>query len=250
MRYRGTPLSVFLLAFLWWRCVDAFVVRPWPGKQHGWCSCVACNIASTALHFTPPHNIDTSSISFLGRGPEAIVRPGAVLVAPTDEYNHYLMKSALFVYAMGMDEYDEPVIRCVVIDNPTPFTMGEMANLKGHLSENLLYRGGNSGGETAMLLHSVMEIGKEEIGSSGIYEGGLEMAKAGDFVVERFKFFFNYCQFSPNELESMLDEVNPETGDAWVSLQVPAETILHEWDKNDCWKFLRKVVRERFPIEA
>jgi hypothetical protein len=40
----------------------------------------------------------------IGLGPNAIVREGVVLVAPPEEYNHYLMRSALFVYAMGLDE--------------------------------------------------------------------------------------------------------------------------------------------------
>jgi hypothetical protein len=63
-----------------------------------------------------------------------------------------------------------------------------------------------------------------------IYEGGLAQAlslvnaatEADDAdanvaqapVVNDFKFFFNYCQFSPVELETMLDVIDPETGDA------------------------------------
>lgn len=199
---------------------------------------------SSSLFYTP-HSIQASSIRFLGKGANALVRPGVVLIAPEEEYNHYLMRAAIFVYAMGMDEYDEYVIRCVVLDNPTPFTMKEMAGVGGRLHGNLLYRGGNVGGETAMMLHSVNEFGREEIGTSGIFEGGLEQAQNADSPVENFKFFFNHCQFSPNELETMLEEIDPETGDGWVSVEAPSDLVLEEWDKNDCWRFLRNVVQGR-----
>jgi hypothetical protein len=219
--------------------------------------------------------LDASAIRYLGLGPNAIVREGAVLVAPPEEYNHYLMRSALFVYAMGLDDYNEQVIRCVVLDNPTPFTLGEMATgLNGMerdgsssssassspLLNNLIYRGGNLGGETAMMLHSRKELERDEIGTSGIYEGGLAQAlsqvktiteadadanEAQAPMVNDFKFFFNYCQFSPVELETMLDVIDPETGDAWISFEVPPALILEEWDKNEFWRYLRNDWKKR-----
>lgn len=220
--------------------------------------------------------LDASAIRYLGLGPNAIVREGVVLVAPPEEYNHYLMRSALFVYAMGLDDYNEQVIRCVVLDNPTPFTLGEMATgLNGMerdgssssssspsspLLNNLIYRGGNLGGETAMMLHSRKELKRDEIGTSGIYEGGLAQAlslvnaateadadanEAQAPVVNDFKFFFNYCQFSPVELETMLDVIDPETGDAWISFEVAPALILEEWDKNECWRYLRNEWKKR-----
>lgn len=218
---------------------NAFVVTP----VHQ--SLLRQSPSSSSLFYTP-HSIQASSIRFLGKGANALVRPGVVLIAPEEEYNHYLMRAAIFVYAMGMDEYDEYVIRCVVLDNPTPFTMKEMAGVGGRLHGNLLYRGGNVGGETAMMLHSVTEFGREEIGTSGIFEGGLEQAQnADDCPVENFKFFFNHCQFSPNELETMLEEIDPDTGDGWTSVEAPSDLVLEEWDKNDCWRFLRNVVKGR-----
>jgi len=97
------------------------------------------------------------------------------------------------------------------------------------------------------MLHDVADLEKEEIGMSGMYEGGLQNAVERDFDVKRFKFFFNYCEFLPSELEKILDEeVDPDTGDAWISVEVPTETILHEWDKNDCWKYLRNIVKSCF----
>lgn len=72
-----------------------------------------------------PTNIDPSRpppIRYLGRGPRAIVRPGVVLLAPKHEQSHFLMKSAVFVYAMGLNEYDEYVTRGVIIDHPVSTT--------------------------------------------------------------------------------------------------------------------------------
>ena len=50
-------------------------------------------------------------IRFMGRGSNAIVRPGVTLIAPGHEYNHFLMKSAVFIYAVGLNDYDEMVAR-------------------------------------------------------------------------------------------------------------------------------------------
>lgn len=53
----------------------------------------------------------SNEIKYLGSGPDAIVRPGVVLVAPEQEYDHFLMKSAVFVYAIGLDDNEDMVIR-------------------------------------------------------------------------------------------------------------------------------------------
>ena len=52
-----------------------------------------------------------TSVRYLGKGERAIIRPGVVMVAPSHESSHFLMKSAVFVYAMGFDEYGEHVTR-------------------------------------------------------------------------------------------------------------------------------------------
>ena len=85
----------------------------------------------------------SSKIRYLGSGDDAIIRPGVVLVAPKHEYDHFLMKSAVFVYAIGLDENEDMVIRGVIIDHPTAFTISEMSpNVMGSLSENLMFRAG------------------------------------------------------------------------------------------------------------
>lgn len=65
-------------------------------------------LSSTSLQ--SQENVN-NEIRYLGSGPDAIVRPGVVLVAPEHEYDHFLMKSAVFVYAIGLDDNNDMVIR-------------------------------------------------------------------------------------------------------------------------------------------
>ena len=211
-------------------------------------------------------------IRFLGKGPNAIIRPGTVLVAPKSEFHHFYRRAAIFIYAMGEDEDMEDgtyVIRGAILDHPTPFTLGEMINDSALLSSqqelsntinsnnnnnknqpanpiasNLIYRGGDKGGDSVFMLHNQESIGNGEmIGTSGIFQGGLrqavELCATGQAKAQDFKFFFNFCQFTEAELESMLDD------DPWVAVEVPSEMVLSaEWDRGDCWKQLRNLLRD------
>eukprot|EP00804_Cyclotella_cryptica_P025367 CCRYP_012457-RB/>CCRYP_012457-RB protein AED:0.03 eAED:0.03 QI:365/1/1/1/1/1/2/58/273 len=197
-----------------------------------------------------------NGIRYLGSGPDAIVRPGVVLVAPKHEYDHFLMKSAVFVYAIGLDDNQDMVIRGVIIDHPTAFTVGEMSpNVMGSISNNLLFRGGNSGGDTAMMLHSAggphgpIQSG-DMIGNSGIYEGGIvsamEAVDSGLIDASHCKFFFNYMQFRELELDDMFASL--EDGDAWASLEVPSELVLDsDLERGEMWSKLHNAVK-RFRI--
>lgn len=194
-----------------------------------------------------------SAVRFLGRGKDAIVRPGVVLLAPPDEYHHFLRQAAVFLYAMGEDENNVFVIRGAIIDHPTPFTMGEMADRDGDAYEvfqNLLYRGGEFGGESAFMFHSDDKLGEltgsEMIGTSGIFQGGLEYALANKKSVDpkKAKFFFNYMEFTEQELEQMLD-IGTDHSDTWTAVEVPPEYVLDsDCDRGEVWAKLRNIVRE------
>lgn len=144
----------------------------------------------------------------------------------------------------------------VIIDHPTAFTVGEMSpNVVGAISNNLLFRGGNSGGDTAMMLHSAggprgpIPSG-EMIGNSGIYEGGIasamEAVDSGLVDASRCKFFFNYMQFRELELDDMFASL--EDGDAWASLEVPTELVLDsDLERGEMWSKLHNAVK-RFRI--
>lgn len=210
----------------------------------------------TKLYGTAPESHPAPSarpVRFLGKGPNAIVRPGVVLVAPAHEASHFLMKSAVFVQAVGEDEEGTTLVRGVIIDHPTAFTMGEMApgTVYGSLAGNILFRGGDAGRDTAMLLHSrggdAVECG-DMIGASGIYEGGLQSAldaaEGGVVDPEEFKFFFNFVEFTERQLEQMLAEVDGE-GDAWMSVEVPKEMVLDgDFNRGEAWKYIRNQITQ------
>jgi Uncharacterized ACR, COG1678 len=192
-----------------------------------------------------------SSVRFLGKGERAIVRPGAVLVAPTHEYHHFYRQAAIFIHAMGEDDYGVYVVRGVIIDHPTPFTLNEMmpdGKITGNpLGDNLLFRGGDKGGDGVILMHNRESLGQSVIGTSGVYQGGwdaaLEACANGEADVGDFKVFFNYCEFTEHELEDLLK--SNEDGDCWASVEVESDFVLSEdWDRGDCWKRLRNAVAQ------
>ncbi len=197
-----------------------------------------------------------TSVRFLGRGTNAIVRPGCVLVAPPDEFHHFLRQAAVFIYAMGEDEYDTFVIRGVIIDHPTPFTIQEMMarednkdSSQATFLQNLLYRGGELG-DAAFLLHSDATLGEqanlEMIGTSGVFQGGLDHALSTNYSMDpqKAKFFFSYMEFTEAELEEMLENREDESTQ-WVSVEVPPDFVLSsDWDRGEAWARLRNAIRE------
>jgi len=198
-------------------------------------------------------NEDSGKIKFLGSGEDAMIRPGVVLVAPNHEYDHFLRRSAVFVYAIGVDEDENTIIRGVVLDHPTAFSIGEMSpNVVGTLSENVFFRGGYDGNDSAMMLHSAGGPSgpvKSEImiGSSGIFEGGIasamESADAGEINPTQCKFFFSHMQFTEKELENMF--AGAEDEDEWVSLEIPPEYVLNsEYERGQLWSKLRNKIRD------
>ena len=114
---------------------------------------------------------------------------------------------------------------------------------------NLLYRGGDLGGESAFMLHSDDDLAQvadiEMIGTSGVYEGGFEHALENGESLDpsKAKFFFSYMEFTEQELENMLEDPQ-EDGDAWVSVEVAPEIVLSsDYDRGDAWARLRNAVR-------
>ena len=228
---------------------------------------VSVLFASTSTRRSGSSSSD-NDVRFLGRGPRAIVREGAVLVAPQHEYHHYYRQAAIFVYDMGYeDDHLEQegvyVIRGVILDHPTPFTLQEMIpakfvqqppgdnndnNSNNPLGESLLFRGGDKGADGVVLLHNRPELGVAEIGASGVFQGGWDAAlaavAANEADADDFKAFFNYCEFTEAELEELLE--SEEDGDGWASVEVGNDIVLSDqWDRGDCWKRLRNAVSQQ-----
>lgn len=192
-----------------------------------------------------------TNINFLGRGANALVREGVVLVAPTHEFHHFYREAAIFVFAIGENESGDLMIRGVILDHPTPFTLEEMMEnsmLKDTtLKDNLLFRGGDTGAEQVIMLHKHEGIGQSAVGTSGIFQGGfneaIEACKQGTVDSSDFKLFFNYCEFTEATLEEMLDST--EDGDSWMSVEVDPSFVLDaEWDRGGACRRLRNVVRQ------
>jgi hypothetical protein len=151
-------------------------------------------------------------IRFLGKGVDAIVREGAVLLAPSHEFHHFYRRAAIFIYSIGTDtttaattasvrpgdDGDEETlyIRGLILDHPTAFTINDVLGgvddrfVSTAFGEtNLVHRGGDKGGDGLILLHDVKNIAATfadasavydddddddmmMIGNSGLYQGG------------------------------------------------------------------------------
>lgn len=207
----------------------------------------------------PPLGTERSGIRFLGKGESALVKTGVVLVAPQHEYHHYYRHAAIFLYAMGEDEHGVSVARGLILDHPTPFTLEEMMpdniDVDNPLAKNFLFRGGDKGGDGVTVLHNRPELAQSAIGDDddtglspfGIYQGGWEAALAacrdGSASVDDFKFWFNYCEFTEQELEDLMQ--SDEDGDGWMAVEVAPHLVLDShWDRGEAWARLRNAVAQ------
>jgi Uncharacterized ACR, COG1678 len=110
-------------------------------------------------------------IRYLGKGVDAIVREGAVLLAPSHEFHHFYRQAAIFIYSIGTDiavqrdddDDDETVlIRGLIIDHPTAYTVNEVLGDDDRFAgtafgdANLVHRGGDKGRDGLILLHNVL----------------------------------------------------------------------------------------------
>jgi hypothetical protein len=149
-----------------------------------------------------------NGITYLGEGPDAVVRLGCVLVAPDHENSHFLRRAAVLVHAMG--EIDpaaaaspspfhsrncgeggggsgEYMIRGLILDHPTAFTLADMmpgvdpeTNRMSHLP---IFRGGDTGRDGLILLQHIpgpraaaAATSAIEISKNGLYHGGWDEA--------------------------------------------------------------------------
>jgi putative AlgH/UPF0301 family transcriptional regulator len=214
--------------------------------------CHNCRSRRPNARIHPSVILGSSDIRFLGHGEHAIVRPGVVLVAPSHEYHHFYRKAAIFVHGMGEDPHGDYVVRGLIIDHPTPFTLKEMIldqdkiNRSNSMGDSLLWRGGDKGGDGVILLHNRIELGQPQIGLSGLYQGGWDAALAAADRKDdsSFKIFFNYCEFTEQELENMLQS-NDDDGDGWSSVEVDPSFVLDDtWDRGDAWARLRNSIAQ------
>lgn len=188
----------------------------------------------------------------MGKGSNANFDPGVVLIAPVHEYSHFLMRSAIFIYDRGLNDFNQLVTRGVIIDHPTAFTMTEMCDAElGELGKQYLWRGGDAGNDTVMFIHAYeneAHSGSEMIGDSGLYEGGLREViskiEPSGIKTDRSKFFFNYIEFTENEVQQMKEEISSD-GDTWASMKVPNTFVTSsKYGRGDAWRYLRNYMKQ------
>lgn len=145
--------------------------------------------------------------------PTHILRPGSVLIARPDQYDHFFNEAVVLIC-----EHNERGSRGLQLNRETPFTMGEMAGGMGCFSDSSVHRGGNGGADTVLMLHARADVhGSTQIGHCGLYLGGLKHAQQlvdeGRATVDEFKFFYNSQVWGPGLLEKQLEETWLVTND-------------------------------------
>lgn len=96
---------------------------------------------------------------------------GCVLVIHNGDYDHFLMKQAVFIF-----RHNDEGTSGVILSKQTAFTMGEVSPNISPFEANTLYMGGNDGADMATMLHRHNLPGSKYVGA-GIYLGGIRSGK-------------------------------------------------------------------------
>eukprot|EP01041_Mallomonas_annulata_P006298 gene6298-12743_t len=160
---------------------------------------------------------------------------GSVLLSCPGEFNHFLIKAAVFIY-----EHNERGSAGVILEKPSAFTMGESSPNIGVFEGNTLYMGGEDGSDTAIMLHKFDLDGNSKYIGNGIYLGGIrqarEMVTAGKAVPKDFKFFFNHVEWAPGILDEELEQGR------WNVVKVPPDLILKQSTSSSLWRIANNLV--------
>lgn len=160
---------------------------------------------------------------------------GDVLIITPNEYDHFLMQAAIFLYSHDKIKGSQGVI----LTKQTAFTMGEVSPGIGLFEANTLYMGGENGMDMAIMLHSFDLQGSTKYIGNGIYLGGLreaqEFVKNGNASPKDFKFFFNYVDWAPGLLEKEIEQGR------WDIVRVPPNRILTK-SSAALWKDARNLI--------
>ena len=157
--------------------------------------------------------------------PLQTVEAGCVLVASPDEIDHFMRHAVCLVLS-----HDARGSRGVLLEMATAFTVGEMATPLADtpFSELPLFRGGGGGKDQILMVHDVSGLARANpVGAQGIHVGGLQAARdavaQGLLRSDRFKFFFNQCEWLPGALEREVEQ------GIWTGVGlIPAEMVLRQ----------------------
>jgi len=158
---------------------------------------------------------------------------GCVLLAQSNEYDHFLCKQAVFIYEHGLRG------TCgVILERPTAFSMGETSPNIGIFAPNTLFMGGGNGEDTALMFHKYDLSGYSKYVGSGIYLGGIREAR--QLLEERkahpkdFKFIFNNVQWQPGQIEQEIKDGR------WDVVRLPIDMILRQDISGTIWNQARR----------
>ena len=150
------------------------------------------------------------------------VSQGVVLLAQPSEYNHFLIKAAVFVYDFGTGRGSKGVI----LERATAFSMGETSPNSGPFGLNTLYLGGEDGSDRAIMFHKYDLGEKSKYIGAGIYTGGLTQAavlvEESSASPKDFKFIFNSVEWGPGQLEAEVQ------AGRWDVANIPSNLILQQ----------------------
>ena len=151
-----------------------------------------------------------------------IISQGVVLLAQPSEYNHFLIKAAVFVYDFGSGRGSKGVI----LERATAFSMGETSPNSGPFGKNTLYLGGEDGSDRAIMFHKYDLGEKSKYIGGGIYTGGLGQAAVlienSSASPKDFKFIFNSVEWGPGQLE------NEVQAGRWDVANISSDLVLQQ----------------------
>ncbi|KAJ1446925.1 hypothetical protein M885DRAFT_544699 [Pelagophyceae sp. CCMP2097] len=168
---------------------------------------------------------------------------GCVVASSPKEYDHFQRKSSVLVIRHG----DGGSIG-LRLDSPTALSIGEategMRAALGILSTNVLYLGGDHGGEKTLMIHATPGLaGATPLGASGLFIGGMaaavEAVRSGRSEADDFKFVFNYNTWGPGELDRYVERAQ------WASFAVDTALVLRrENERGGLWDQLQAALEE------
>lgn len=147
--------------------------------------------------------------------------PGCVLLSKPEQLENLLMRSVVVI----TEDSDKGSVG-QIINKPTGWNMEEMAYETGEFKGNLLFKGGENGQDTAIMIHKYDLGGYSKPVGNGLYVGGSKQAREKVRTMEThpkdFKFIFNSLQWPPGMLKSEIDN------EVWDVCQVPVDMLVQQ----------------------
>ena len=168
--------------------------------------------------------------------PSPFTGSGCVLLSQPNETFHALLHSALLVFSHS----DKSGTQAVQLDRVSAFRMGDSLKVAGPFDGNPLFLGGETGSETAVMLHGRALQTARPLGH-GLYLGGMatatELIDSMRAAPRDFKFVFNYVYWRPGALQQELDARRWD-----VCLLPPALALCQT--RQRLWHKARRALRE------